>query len=289
LGHHELSRHSRRRTTTWQVKQSGLKVIPLLALLLALAGRSPSQLALPEESGIAMGHIHLNVTDVEAQRKFWVEQFDAKPLGRAGLSGVKVPGMLILFDRKAPTHGSEGTVLDHFGFKVRSRDEMVARCRAAGYAIPKEFKGSEGFPNAYVTGPDGVKVELQEETSLPVRAVAQHLHFLLPDWLTLRAWYVNVLSMRPTTRGTHDTADIPGMNLTFAPSRPPVYLSTAGGIIDHIGFEVRNLAAFCSRLEAAGVKLDVPYKHDPGAGFASAFLTDPDGVSIELTEGLTSY
>jgi catechol 2,3-dioxygenase-like lactoylglutathione lyase family enzyme len=166
---------------------------------------------------------------------------------------------------------------------------MVARCRAAGFAIPKEFKGSEGFPNAYVTGPDGLKVELQEETSLPVRAAAQHLHFLLPDPLTLRAWYAAEFSMRLSTRGTHDSADIPGMNLTFAPSRPPVYRSTAGGIIDHIGFEVRNLAAYCARLEAAGVKLDVPYKRDAGLGFASAFLTDPQGVSIELTEGLTDY
>jgi catechol 2,3-dioxygenase-like lactoylglutathione lyase family enzyme len=236
-----------------------------------------------------MGHIHLNVTDPDAQSKFWVEMFDAKPLARAGLSGVKVPGMLILFNRKAPTHGSEGTVLDHFGFKVRSRDDMVARCRAAGYTIPKVFKGSEGFPNAYVSGPDGLKVEMQEDTSLPVRAAAQHLHFLLPDWLALRAWYVDKFSMTPTTRGPHDSADIPGMNLTFAPSKPLVYLTTAGGIIDHIGFEVRDLARYCRHLEAAGVTLDVPYRRDPVLGFASAFLTDPYGVSIELTEGLANY
>jgi hypothetical protein len=37
------------------------------------------------------------------------------------------------------------------------------------------------------------------------------------------------------------------------------------------------------------VKLDILYPRDPGAGFASAFLTDPDGVSIELTERLASY
>jgi catechol 2,3-dioxygenase-like lactoylglutathione lyase family enzyme len=265
------------------------KVLLLSALLLALASPSRAQLAPPEEAGIAMGHIHLNVTDVEAQRRFWIGQFEAKPLDRPGLAGVKLPGMLILFNAKAPAHGSEGTVLDHFGFKVRSRDEMVARCRAAGYAIPKEFQGSEGYPNAYVTGPDGLKVEMQEETSLPVRAVAQHLHYLLPDYLTLRAWYVGVFSMKATTRGPHDSADIPGMNLTFAPAKAQVDRPTVGGIIDHIGFEVRNLAAFCRKLEAGGVKLDVPYQRDAGQGFASAFLTDPNGVLIELTEGLSNY
>lgn len=261
----------------------------IAALMLALAGRSPSQLAPQQEAGIAMGHVHLNVTDVEAQRKFWIEQFDAKPLDRAGLPGVKVPGMLILFNHRAPTHGSEGTVLDHFGFKVRNRDEMIARCRAAGFEIPRVFTGSEGFPNAYVVAPDGLRVEMQEETSLPVRAAAQHLHFHLTAPQAARAWYLEILSMSPSTRGPYGSADIPGMNLTFAPARAPVVKPAPGGIIDHIGFEVRNLQALCRKLEAAGVKLDVPYRRDSGLGIASAFLSDPNGVSIELTEGLYSY
>lgn len=260
-------------------------LVPVLALI--FGGPSDSQLAPPNEAGIGMGHVHLNVTDPEAQSRFWVEQFDAKPLGREGLKGVMVPGMLILFNRAAPTHPSNATVLDHFGFKVRSRDEMVRSCRAAGYVITKEFTGSEGFPNAYVIGPDGVNVEMQEDTSLKVRAVAQHLHFLLPDPLPLRAWYVATFSMRPTTRGPHDSADIPGMNLTFAPSHARS-LGTKGGIIDHIGLEVKNLAAFCRKLEAAGVKFDIPVKNVPGSGYAAAFLTDPSGVSIELTEGFAA-
>ncbi len=256
-----------------------------VALALALLDGLWAQLPPSADAAIAMGHIHLNVSDVEAQTKFWVGQFDAMPIRREGLAGVKVPGMLILFNRGAPTHSSDKTVLDHFGFKVRSRAEMVASCRAAGYEITKEFTGSEGFPNAYVAGPDGVNVELQEDTSLRLRAVAQHLHFLLPDPLPLRAWYTDTFSMQPTRRGTHDSADIPGMNLTFAPSRARS-LPTKGGIIDHIGFEVKNLAAFCKKLEAAGIKFDVPYTNHPGQGFANAFLTDPRGVSIELTEGL---
>jgi catechol 2,3-dioxygenase-like lactoylglutathione lyase family enzyme len=161
--------------------------------------------AIPSCAQIEMGHIHLNVTDTDAQTRFWVSQFDAKPLTQPGLTGVRVPGMLILFNRAAPTHLSDATVLDHFGFKVRSRDEMVNSCRAAGYVIAKEFKGSEGFPNAYVVGPDGVNVEIQEDTSLKVRAVAQHLHFLLPDYLTLRSWYIDTFGM-PTPFSPTPTA-----------------------------------------------------------------------------------
>jgi catechol 2,3-dioxygenase-like lactoylglutathione lyase family enzyme len=265
-----------------------MNFVPATALALALFAPAWAQLAPPNEAGMSMGHIHLNVSDVEAQTRFWVSQFDAKPLRREGLQGVKVPGMLILFNPVAPNHSSDQTVLDHFGFKVRSRDEMVASCKAGGYTISKLFKGSEGFPNAYVIGPDGVNVELQEDTLLKVRAVAQHLHFLLPEYLPLRAWYTDTFSMQPTHRGTHDSADIPGMNLTFAPSHART-LGTKGGIIDHIGFEVVNLEAYCKKLEAAGVKFDEPYKKVPALGIARAFLTDPHGVLIELTEGLGAY
>ena len=37
-------------------------------------------------------------------------------------------------------------------------------------------------------------------------------------------------------------------------------------------------------LEANGVKLDTPYRKVPQMGFAVAFLTDPWGTRIELTE-----
>jgi hypothetical protein len=47
---------------------------------------------------------------------------------------------------------------------------------------------------------------------------------------------------------------------------------------------VVNLEAFCRALEAKGVTLDVPY--GTRGGLATAFLTDPWGTYIELTEGL---
>jgi catechol 2,3-dioxygenase-like lactoylglutathione lyase family enzyme len=61
---------------------------------------------------------------------------------------------------------------------------------------------------------------------------------------------------------------------------------TAGRTLDHIGFEVENLEAFTQGLEAQGITLDVPYRHIPAVGLAIAFVTDPWGTYIELTEGL---
>ena len=65
-------------------------------------------------------------------------------------------------------------------------------------------------------------------------------------------------------------------------------MPTRGAALDHIGFEVKNLEALTKKLSAAGVKFDRPYGKLPGSNVASAFLTDPSGTSIELTEGLTA-
>src|SRR5882762_9752937 len=95
---------------------SALLLAPLQAQLLPF-----------NENGVTMGHVHLNVTDVDVEKKFWIQLFDAKPLAneKPQLPGVKVPGMLIVFAKKEPTRSSEGTSMDHFGFKVRNLKEMM--------------------------------------------------------------------------------------------------------------------------------------------------------------------
>jgi hypothetical protein len=55
-----------------------------------------------------------------------------------------------------------------------------------------------------------------------------------------------------------------------------------------VGFEVKNLDAFCRALESKGIRLVRPFrKRDPAMNnIATAMIVDPWGVSIELTEGL---
>lgn len=266
-----------------------LTVVAGLVTALLGPGAVEAQLLPPNEAGVTMGHVHLNVTDIEAHKKFWTDHFGATPLAKEGLQGVRVPGMLIILTRRDPTRGTEGSVLDHFGFKVRSLAEMLAAFRAAGVTVQSEFKGNEGFPNAYVVGPDNVRIEMQEDTTLPVRAASHHLHFMQADPMAGRTWYIDKLRLTATRRGTFETANASGMNLTFSGSKVSPPIGTRGGSLDHIGFEVKDLEAYCKTLEASGIKLDVPYRKVPNLGIAVAFLTDPSGVYIELTEGLTAY
>ena len=51
-------------------------------------------------------------------------------------------------------------------------------------------------------------------------------------------------------------ADLPGVNLTFSATPKPV-AGTKGRILDHIGFEVKDLERFCKKLEARSYKRNV--------------------------------
>jgi catechol 2,3-dioxygenase-like lactoylglutathione lyase family enzyme len=260
-----------------------------VALALTFAAPAHAQLAPPNAAGITYGHVHLNVKDIELHKKLWVDHFGGVVVQKGPLTAVKFPGMLIALRQAAPTGGSAGTVMDHFGFKVRNLPEILAGWRAAGYPVTEEFIGAEGFPNAYLMGPDDTRIELQEDKALPVKASAYHIHFLTPNFVKLLDWYVETFSLVQRKRGTIETtADAPGMNLSFATSKTPT-VGTRGRTIDHIGFEVQNLAAFCRKLEARGIKFDVPFREVPAVGLKVAYITDPAGVYIELTEGYAQY
>ena len=142
-------------------------------LVLAVVAPAHAQLAPPNAAGITFGHVHVNVRDIEVHKKLWVEHFDGVVVQKGPLVAVKLPGMLIAFRQAAPTGGSQGTVMDHFGFKVRNLAEVLKAWRAAGYQVGREFIGSEGFPNAYLMGPDDIKIELQEDKVILGRITQQ--------------------------------------------------------------------------------------------------------------------
>jgi catechol 2,3-dioxygenase-like lactoylglutathione lyase family enzyme len=101
----------------------------------------------------------------------------------------------------------------------------------------------------------------------------------------MRDWYAKVFGAKPRDTATFLVADLPGVALNFTKSPDPV-VGTTGRALDHIGFEVRNLEDFTKKLEAQGIKLTVAYRKVPALGLAIAFINDPWGTNIELTEGL---
>jgi glucose/arabinose dehydrogenase len=269
-----------------------------------------AQLAAPNASGVAMGHLHYRVRDVEANKKFWVALGgeEVRALGQAqglgqgsALAILKFQDVLVTLEQGDSSGGTEGSVLNHVAFRVPS----LTQVEAAGLTVAR----LNGFPGVASTmTPEGERIELFENaaTNLTFTEDAgfddpvakrhnrpqdapiafHHAHLYVPDGqvATAKAWYARMFGGIPGKRSNYDAVDLPGINLNFS-SAPKPTVATKGRRLDHIGFEVRGLAAFCKRLEAMGVTLDVPYSKGP-AGVATALLTDPWGTSIELTEGL---
>ena len=57
----------------------------------------------------------------------------------------------------------------------------------------------------------------------------------------------------------------------------------------HIGFEFEDLEAFCKELEARGIEFQLSFRDIPAIGLKVAFITDPDGNFIELTQGYDNF
>jgi lactoylglutathione lyase len=212
---------------------------------------------------------------------------------------VKFPNVIIVFSQRAPTGGSKGTTVNHVGFHVPSVRQALEKVRTAGFPIitrdelppSQAVKGDIAYVEAtktniaFVMAPGDTKVEFVDNPGQSASISNHHVHFATDRIDEMKAWYVKTFGAKPGMRGAFQAADMPGVNLTFGGTSEPV-VGTRGRALDHIGFEVKNLEAFCKQLEASGIKFDRPYTYVPQIGFAIAFLTDPFGTYIELTEGM---
>jgi catechol 2,3-dioxygenase-like lactoylglutathione lyase family enzyme len=251
----------------------------LLAAVFALS--LMGQIKAPNGSGVSMGHLHLLSRDPAAHRLFWVDLLGGQPVTWGKMEVFKFPDVLVMVQKGEPSAGSEGSAINHLGFLVGNLEEYVAKAQAKGFQVAPQRPSPV---QAFVFAPDGIKVELTEDKSISGGAAHHHVHWFTGSDVDTKAWYVRMFGGVPGRRGRFEAADIPGANLTFSKSEQPVS-ATKGRAVDHVGFEVTNLEAFVKKMEADGLKFDIPYRKLP-SGLAIAFFTDPWGTYVELTEGL---
>ena len=268
--------------------------IVILSLTLApllFASLSGGQLSSPNDSGVSVGQVYLVVADVGASVQFWAN-LGGVPFKFGPGMGVKFPGVLILLRKGEPTGGTVGSVINHIGFRVLDVQESLPKWKAAGATI----ESTHGPKQAFLFTPDALtRIEMIQDETLPAPIGFHHIHFFVAasdatadPREDVQAWYVKVFGAKPGKRGPFLTAALPGGELTLTKSDSPV-VGTKGRSLDHIGFEIKNLEVFCNNAEARGVKFDTPCMKRADFGMSSAFLTDPWGTSIELTEGLDRY
>jgi catechol 2,3-dioxygenase-like lactoylglutathione lyase family enzyme len=262
---------------------ASVAVLSLCAFAATPAASSAGQLAAPNASGVAIGHIHLNSNDVDAQVRFWTA-VGGKIVQREKLTMVQFPGIYVLLRKQDYNGGSVGSTVDHFGFYVRDFDASVAKWKAAG--LTWERANNPNVGQGFLTAPDGVRVEIYENKSIPTPLQMHHIHLLVADPLQAQQWYMQNFGATAGKRAQYDTANVPGTEITLGKTDMP-RAPTKGRSVDHIGFEVKNIDAFVAKLQAAGIRTDAAIRNSANAsGLRIVYVTDPWGTEIEITEGL---
>ena len=268
-----------------------MKHFTLLAIALLSATPSSAQLVERNQLGVTMGHMHLAVKDVDVQKQFWTSVMGGTIVKNGPLELIQFPGTFVMLRKADAALPNTGAIVNHFGFTVKDMPAALARWKAAGIGI----EPTENPNEVYVQGPDGIRVEVYGEPALPTAVSMNHIHFNAADIPAVKTWYVKAFGANPGRRpcvgciskpAMIEAGDMPGVNLSFSGSRTPP-LPTKGRVIDHVGFDVDNLDAFVASLEAKGIHIEAPVRQVPNSTVKVAFLTDPWGTYIELTEGLS--
>lgn len=252
------------------------------ALLLAAPAASFAQLPAPNDAGVSTGHVHLIVPDLDRHAEIW-KRLGAEERARGRLRVFMFPGMHLLLTEGEPAAPSIDTAANHIGFSVADYADYRARLDELGAEI---FFESAEDGQVLADLPDGVRIELLTESDQDAPIAFHHVHLSAPDENALRDWYLEVFSAEPGERRGLPSAIVPGGRVDFLPARGQAPRASRGGAIDHIGFEVADMDAFAAHVDALGIEFDRPPTRVDAIGLTIAFLTDPAGTYIEVTQGL---
>ena len=279
-------------------------ILALLVFILARPSTASAQILVGKDGPVVYGHHHLNTTNIDAQKRFYVDTLGGTvvKLGANMQEIIKFPNVLMFFrPMQEPTGGTIGTTVNHIGFSVPNLRPLVAKIKANGFKmittdsvaatvkVTDDIAAASPTTNiAFALGPEDTKVEFVEVTTQTAPIQLHHVHFFGQQNAEMQAWYAKTFGAKPRAANpgaAFVSADLPGVALNFTPSPTPV-VGTQGRALDHIGFEIKNLEAFTKKLEADGIKIERPYTKVAALGIAIAFIKDPWGTYIEMTEGL---
>src|SRR5215510_10879022 len=90
-------------------------IASVFILVMAFTMPAAGQLAAPNAAGVSLGHVHLYVSDVPAQQKFWA-MMGGVPVANQRLEMIQFPGGFILVRRAEIKGGTVGSIVNHIGF-----------------------------------------------------------------------------------------------------------------------------------------------------------------------------
>ena len=144
------------------------------ACVIAVVAALPSAAQPPARFArtVVMGHIGINSADPDAATAFWTDLMGASSYSRDSFKGVSLLGLMIVFDRAAPSGPSAGSTIDHLGFRVPDLQPYTEKLAKTSY------KSSQPTADRLlIDGPDGVRIELMEDSSEYAGMEFDHIHF----------------------------------------------------------------------------------------------------------------
>lgn len=230
-----------------------------------------AQLPAPNAAGVTAGHHIFTAKDLDATNKFW-HALGAGDGELGPLKLIKFPGALFYIPRAGnPSGGTEGSTLDYLGFKVKDLKATLANLDAIGY---KPMAGATAT-QAFVMGPDAVKIHITEDKSLATPVTADEIHMVAPK--AAADWYAKYFG----------GPNIPGARLTFSEPTTPV-AGTQGRAFGTLGLEVKDLQATYDKLKDSGAQMAGNIANAKGFPLSVFVITDPWGTRIEISQGLNA-
>jgi len=112
----------------------------------------------------------------------------------------------------------------------------------------------------------------------PAGVVMGHVHLNAHDIDVQRKFWV-ALGGKPTAHGQLQMVEFPGAFINLRQQDPTG--GSVGSVVNHIGFNVKNMADWLPKWQAAGLKME------PQTRPTQVFLIGPDDVRVEILEDMT--
>jgi catechol 2,3-dioxygenase-like lactoylglutathione lyase family enzyme len=227
-------------------------------------------------------HMHMVASDPAAAVQWYAKYMGGEDVGRA--DRLKFGDTWFIFMKKdAGFPGSSGSSVDHIGISFPDLDAKMKEFVAAGLKTTGEIKSLGALKYGFVEDPWGTLVEVMQD---PETLGFNHIHLVGPDPEGILDWYENAFGgTRAKFKGVLPALKYGGVWILVTPSQEE-RAPTKGRSIDHLGWEVPDMAKTAKELKEKGVTFTMEPRDFPNKdiAIAIAFVEGPGGARIELVQ-----
>ena len=225
------------------------------ALATAPASRLSAQLLSNPDAPVRIGHYHLNVTSVEAHKKFWVDTLGGKAMKFGASTSLSFPtrSSSCACRSRPARHAARPSITSASRCRTCRRwrrswpRRAIRRRPGASLSLARRRRAAAGTSAvygrfAYFLGPDGAKIELvtaAEPNAPPI--VAHHIHFINKQYVEMQQWYMKAFdaTLRSGQTDFFIGADLPGVGYSlnffrWEGDQTMTHVPTAGRVVDHV-------------------------------------------------------